>query len=273
MMQDTRPLPPGWITETDHSTGVPYYVPNPTAIWEDPRPQYYNSSSSSTSHGYGHSAPPPAINSSSYPSQPSTTPYSNDQYNVNSGYGTQQQYNSAGGANGNYQQQSTYPNQQPQHQNNEKEKGLLGTLMGVVKPQQNHGQQQPQGGYGHGSSSYGGGPGKNSLMTGAGVASAGAVAYKLFDAVAGKNKKQHGHGHGGGMGGGMGGMLGGLMGGSNGQHGHGGGHHQSGGGGMGGGALGMLGGLIGGGSKHHGGGHGNGQHGGYGGHGGGGYHH
>jgi len=26
MQLDTRPLPPGWITETDHNSGVAYYV-------------------------------------------------------------------------------------------------------------------------------------------------------------------------------------------------------------------------------------------------------
>ncbi|GAA6033950.1 hypothetical protein JCM8097_000424 [Rhodosporidiobolus ruineniae] len=252
---DPRSLPPGWIAERDQQSGVWYFVntsvPNPQAVWEDPRPAYYaNGGGSSPYGGQNQYAPPPAQGGSSpYPQQP-----------------VQQQ----GGQASSYYGQGVATQGQPSvgaPATGDMDKGLLSNLMGGKTNQQNHGQSSS------GSSS----PfNKTNLLAGAGGLAAGGIAYKLFENFKEHRHESHGGHHGGGHHGGGGGMFspppggppGGGMGGLFGGGGGGGGMFGGGGpggrmfGGGGGPGGGFGGGFGGGGPPHHGGGH----HGGHGGH-------
>ncbi|GAA5993678.1 hypothetical protein JCM5350_003025 [Sporobolomyces pararoseus] len=247
MYTDSRPLPPGWITEIDPATGVPYYVDttaaSPQAVWEDPRDAYYNSLATSIQYS---APPPPSINSSAYPSQSNPPAYTSNQTPNNP-----QQYGGIPSGSG-YNPQYSQNSPPSQSTSNDQDKGLMSSLMGGKRPQGYNQQQQTS------SSPFGG----SSLMSGAGGAVAGAVAYKLFESVTGKNKKHHSNQHfsPGYGGGGAGGLLGGLMGGGHNQGYHSGGGMMGGMGGMGMSPFGGGGGIFGGGGNsmmmgHHGGHH------------------
>ncbi|GAA5977794.1 hypothetical protein JCM10908_005100 [Rhodotorula pacifica] len=112
---DARPLPPGWISEIDPTSGVPYFVdttqPNPQATWEDPRPAYYANLAKSNVH-----APPAG------PPPPSTPAYNPSPASASPNLGPAQmqgQYYPAQGAQQQpqpQQQQQEYQNQQYQQQ-------------------------------------------------------------------------------------------------------------------------------------------------------------
>ncbi|ORX88153.1 hypothetical protein K493DRAFT_319567 [Basidiobolus meristosporus CBS 931.73] len=63
---DSRPLPPGWISQVDPQSNRTYYVNTATgeSSWEDPRPRYY-----STEGGHAQNSPMPSAipDYSSYP--------------------------------------------------------------------------------------------------------------------------------------------------------------------------------------------------------------
>ncbi|GAA5918733.1 hypothetical protein JCM1841_006267 [Sporobolomyces salmonicolor] len=215
---ETRPLPPGWISEFDGARGLPYFVntslPNPQAVWEDPRPAYYAALTSS-----GSGSPYPALQPNQY-APPSTTPYPQQSQSPypqsQSPYPQQpvQQQQGQGQAAGYYAQPDP---QQPS------EKGLLSGLGGLMGGKTN---QQQQGQYGYpqpqqqpsGSSS----PfNKNTLLAGGAGVGIAALGYELFKHHEEKEHRHEGRPHegaglGGFMGGGGGGPMGEFMGGGGG---------------------------------------------------------
>ncbi|GAA5820727.1 hypothetical protein JCM3770_005265 [Rhodotorula araucariae] len=160
---DTRTLPPGWISELDPRTGVPYFVntaaANPQAVWDDPRTGYYGDAAA------GSYAQP--ASQASY--APSSSPYppvgGAQQLQQQQGQGeAQAYYNTPGNIAGVQQGQGD-------------DKGLLSSVIGNTSGAGYNQQQQQQ------SPSPSSGFGRSSLLAGAGGLGAGAIAYKLFDAL------------------------------------------------------------------------------------------